>query len=717
MVVKVPASKSLAHRFLIAAALGESPCEVVIDGWSKDLLATRACLEAMKRGEPVWPCGESGTTLRLLTPIAGVMGWKGEFRKEGRLAERPVMPFVRQPRYVVPGNVSSQFVSGLLMALPLADWDSEVVIDGTLQSASYVGLTEDVLRQAGIRIERMTGDVTGWRIRGGQRYALGGRVVVEGDWSSAAAWLAMGVEVEGLNPDSRQGDRAVVRFLEAIAAGGPGTVIDIADTPDLYPVLATYAAFTGRDVKFANVERLRLKESDRLATTEALIASVRRGETVRTFNDHRIAMAAAVAAVLLKRPVAVDDPRCVAKSYPRFWEDFHRLFPGLAETGRLRCGLLGRKLGHSLSLTIHRMFGDYAYRLVEKEPGEVETFLRGDGWDVLNVTIPYKKVAAAVCDEMSETARRLGNVNVVSRRIGSDGKARIFGDNTDAYGFRRLVEAVKGGDGGWVRGRKCLVLGTGGAGTTAATVLADMGARVTVISRHGEDNYGNLDRHADAAAIVNATPVGMYPDVESMPLALDGFDRLEAVIDLVYNLESTRLVREARTRGVPALDGLTMLIAQAWRASADHMGGSLPDGNVYFYGPPGSGKSTMARAVKTALRLPLVDLDETIVAAEGRPIADIFATDGEAAFRAIEKRTFAAVAAEGGRLVSLGGGTLLDPESEALARATGRIVLMTAADEVLWARVSRTTERPLAREREAFMKLLESRRAHYGRFV
>lgn len=320
--VTVPSSKSIAHRELIAAALsGAEP--PVIRGESKDTLATRNCLKAMMSGDPVWPCGESGTTLRLLEPIAGVMGWKGAFKCEGRLGERPRMPFERKTRYVVPGNVSSQFVSGLLMALPLADWDSEVVIDGPLQSEAYVRLTEDTLRESGIVLAK---NGQSWSVKGGQRYRFAGGGEVEGDWSQAAFFLAMGVETKGLKPDSHQGDKAVVDLLAAIRGGAK--TVDVAQTPDLYPCLAAYAAATGRDVSFTGTERLKLKESDRIASTAALIEAVRAGKPVNAFGDHRIAMSAAVMACFAKVPVMVQDAECVAKSYPGFWDDFERLRKG-----------------------------------------------------------------------------------------------------------------------------------------------------------------------------------------------------------------------------------------------------------------------------------------------------------------------------------------------------------------------------------------------------
>ena len=321
--VTVPSSKSIAHRELIAAALsGAEP--PVIRGESNDTLATRACLRAMMAGESAWPCGESGTTLRLLEPIAGVMGWKGDFTCEGRLGKRPRMPFEKKPRYVVPGNVSSQFVSGLLMALPLAEWDSEIVVEGTLQSEAYVRLTEDTLRESGIEFER-TGEGV-WRVPGRQKYRFRGGREVEGDWSQAAFFLAMGVEAKGLRADSRQGDRAVVGLLAAIdAAPESGVALDVSQTPDLYPALAAYAAAIGRRVEFTGTERLRLKESDRIASTAALIESVQRGDTVKTFGDHRIAMSAAVMACYASRPVTIEGAECVAKSYPAFWDDFGAL--------------------------------------------------------------------------------------------------------------------------------------------------------------------------------------------------------------------------------------------------------------------------------------------------------------------------------------------------------------------------------------------------------
>lgn len=332
--VTVPSSKSIAHREIIAAALS-GVAEPRIRGVSKDIEATRRCLKEMMDGEHEWHCGESGSTLRFLTPIAGVMGWQGRFVCEGRLGERPTMPFERKPRYVVPGNVSSQFISGLLLALPLADWDSEIVVEGELQSAAYVALTEATLRDAGIDFD--TPRLGVWKIKGSQRYRMSGGRSVEGDWSQASFFLSMdGVEVDGLNEKSLQGDRAVRDLLDA-------SVVDAGPVPDLVPALAAHAACRAGTTRFVNCGRLRLKESDRLVSTAEMINAVggeahidddslvvnggkdMRGGVVRTYGDHRIAMSAAVLACATSGAVTVDDATVVAKSYPEFWHDFDSL--------------------------------------------------------------------------------------------------------------------------------------------------------------------------------------------------------------------------------------------------------------------------------------------------------------------------------------------------------------------------------------------------------
>ena len=372
----------------------------------------------------------------------------------------------------------------------------------------------------------------------------------------------------------------------------------------------------------------------------------------------------------------------------------------------LKCGLLGEKLGHSRSPEIHRRLGGYEYRLYEKPAGEVEDFLLYGDYDVINVTIPYKKVAFACCRDVTSVAAELGNVNVVVKRF--DGT--LFGDNTDAAGFMKLVEIV-GVD---VRGKKCVVLGTGGAAMTAAAVLRRLGAgNVVHISRSGENSYSNLERHADAAVLVNATPVGMYPKVEGQPVSLASFPACEAVIDLIYNPSPTRLLAEATQRGIPNVGGMPMLEEQARRASL------YMNANLYLYGAPGSGKSTYGRHLAAQKAMPFVDLDAEIEKRTGRRISEIFAQEGEAAFRVLEKAELKCVSATPGQIVALGGGALLDAEARQVAEATGRVIFLECPEEELLRRVSATQGRPLLAgdAAERLRRLLVARRAHYASFT
>ena len=370
----------------------------------------------------------------------------------------------------------------------------------------------------------------------------------------------------------------------------------------------------------------------------------------------------------------------------------------------MRAGLLGRKLGHSLSPQIHRFFGDYEYRLYEREPDDVAEFVRGSGLDFLNVTIPYKQTALPLCDELTPLAGRLGNVNLVTRL--PDGRLR--GDNTDYFGFARLLDSVCAAAGKEMP-RRAAVLGAGGAATTAKTVLEDRGAEVAFVRR------GELPA-ADVGIVVNATPVGMFPDVDGRRIDVSAFPACEIVLDLVYNPSPTRLVREARQCGKAAADGMVMLVAQAYRAF--RLAGEEVDGNLYLYGPPASGKSTWAKRLSAATGLRLVDLDAEIVRTAGRPIADIFASDGEAAFRRMERDALVRVAGHRGQVVALGGGALMDGESRRIAEATGRVVLMDCPEEELLRRASASSDRPLLAGDKAakLAALLAARRTHYDSF-
>ena len=222
----------------------------------------------------------------------------------------------------------------------------------------------------------------------------------------------------------------------------------------------------------------------------------------------------------------------------------------------MKCGLLGRTLGHSYSPQIHQKLGSYSYSLFEKEPQELEQFLRQGDFNGLNVTIPYKKEVIAYLDALSPTAKKLGAVNTVLRQ--PDGK--LIGHNTDFFGFQTMLKA----SGIPAAGKEVLVCGSGGASNTAQAVLREAGAKVVVLSRSGPDNYQNLSKHRDAALIVNTTPLGMYPNVEEAAIEdLDQFPKLEGVLDVIYNPARTRLLLEAEKRGLPAVNGLLMLVAQA----------------------------------------------------------------------------------------------------------------------------------------------------------
>ncbi len=342
-------------------------------------------------------------------------------------------------------------------------------------------------------------------------------------------------------------------------------------------------------------------------------------------------------------------------------------------------GLLGRKLGHSWSPAVHARLADYGYRLYEKEPEEAEAFLREGDFDGLNVTIPYKKTAAALCAGLSPEAEAAGSVNTVIRR--PDGT--LFGDNTDLFGFRELL-LESGVD---PAGRKVLVLGSGGASGAVCAVLREAGSDVTVISRSGEDNYGNLSRHADARILVNATPVGMYPDNGAMPADPALFPDLEAVLDLVYNPARTALMLRARDLGIPAYGGLGMLAAQAARSCGLFTGKSfgreeirlVRDGvsaameNIVLIGMPGCGKSTVASLLGKATGRPVLESDEEIVRLAGKSIPEIFRQDGEEAFRDLETRVLRDLGARTGCVISTGGGCVTREENRALLRQNGRV--------------------------------------------
>lgn len=399
--VTIPCSKSQAHRMLICAALSDVPSCLCLNATNDDIAATVRCLRALgaeideqdgtlhirplpgSMTSAQLDVGESGSTLRFLLPVLGALGVSAEVRMHGRLPERPLSPLqellqahgmtlrrcgdvlhvsgqLTAGDYTLPGSVSSQFVSGLLFALPLLSGESTLTVTGELQSARYVAMTGHALRAAGITVQK-TGQ--NYHIRGNQAYHTPAVQTVEGDWSNAAFFLCMGalskvgITVRGLAQDSLQADRAILelltRFGAEVRVDGTsvtvqrgtlrGITVDAGPIPDLIPTVSVLAALAEGETHIENAARLRLKESDRLATTAALIRALGgqvqegpdtltitsvpmlQGGTADAAGDHRIAMSAAVAACGCAGTVIVTGSECVAKSYPAFWDDFSSL--------------------------------------------------------------------------------------------------------------------------------------------------------------------------------------------------------------------------------------------------------------------------------------------------------------------------------------------------------------------------------------------------------
>lgn len=346
----------------------------------------------------------------------------------------------------------------------------------------------------------------------------------------------------------------------------------------------------------------------------------------------------------------------------------------------MQCGLLGRSLGHSYSPQIHSFLGDYPYALFEKEPDALEFFLKKADFSAINVTIPYKKDVIPYCHELSDVAKRLGSVNTIAKQ--ADGT--LIGHNTDYFGFLSMVER----SGLHVTGKKVLVLGSGGASVTVVAVLEALGANVVVISRSGENNYTSLDRHSDAYAIVNTTPVGMYPNVDDSPVDLKRFANLKGVLDLIYNPARTRLLQQAESLGLTAQNGLWMLVAQAKESAEWFTGKTIDDAiipaihkklrmqmeNLILVGMPGCGKSTIGKLLAERTGKLFADSDEKIVKIAGKTIPEIFADSGEDAFRKIETETISTLSKSSGLVIATGGGCVTRQENYPLLHQNGTII-------------------------------------------
>ena len=359
-------------------------------------------------------------------------------------------------------------------------------------------------------------------------------------------------------------------------------------------------------------------------------------------------------------------------------------------------GLVGHPLGHSWSPKIHERLGSFPYALHDLDRDEVEPFVRDGAWRGLNVTIPYKRLAAELADVRSPAVERLGAANTLVR----DGDGRIVAENTDVLGFAWMLarfcrERLGGSPRELLEGRKVLVLGTGGAGTAVRDALENAaGAHAVTISRAGDQTYDTLaERHADAVLLVNTTPVGMFPRCPASPVdegTLSRLTGLRGVLDVVYNPTRTGLCLAAERLGLPCESGLAMLVAQALYASELFQGRDLDDGlvgqiesdilaqteNVVLIGMPGAGKTSCGRALARLLGRPFVDLDEAIALETGRGAAQIIREDGEDAFRAVETEVTGRYAARSGLVVACGGGVVTREANYPLLHQNGRIVFL-----------------------------------------
>lgn len=387
----------------------------------------------------------------------------------------------------------------------------------------------------------------------------------------------------------------------------------------------------------------------------------------------------------------------------------------------MQYGLIGEKLGHSFSAEIHEMLKSNPYTLCELAPHEVDAFFKAKDFCAVNVTIPYKTTVIPHLAHISEQAKMIGAVNTVVNR-----KGELWGYNTDFFGLQSLLEHANI----TIADKKIAVLGTGGTSRTAVAVAKSLGAReILIVSRTAKEGcitYAELtSAHTDVEAIINTTPVGMYPNADACPVDFSAFSKLDGVIDAIYNPLRTQLVLQAQKHGIKAEGGLYMLVAQAVRASelfldctytsdtAERIYQTLlhKTENIVLTGMPGAGKSTVGKRLAENLNRPFFDLDEEIVRVAKRPISDIFAAEGEDAFRNIETRILREVLAnQKGIVLATGGGAILRDENIDLLRRNGKIYFI---DRPLSALLP-TLDRPLASTAEAIKMRYEERYERYS---
>ena len=537
-----PVSKSHFHRLLIAEFLSggslppPSACECA------DIAATRRSIASLDEARRIGAktasldCGESGSTLRFFAPLAAALQVKAEFLRRGRLAERPMIeyPTLSSGVHELRGDVSSQFVTGLLFALPLLDAPSEIRFTTPLQSRGYVDMTLDVLRLYGIQVHETE---NGFIVPAPQKFVSPGVVRPEADWSGAAFWFAANalgneIDIRGLNSDSRQPDAVIGDLIEKVKAG---ETVDVSNCPDNYPALAVVNHALKANAVFVGTERLRIKESDRLAAMEAVFADP---YDVDPVNDHRIAMAAAILSTTLDSPVLIHSSNCVEKSYPGFWDEFKMDLYAVT----------GWPLLKTRSPEIHNAEHRKASRAAEmvSYPSptieEALRFAERAGVKGMAVTIPHKESVMAHLDLIDDAAKEIGAVNTVLFKDG-----RLMGYNTDEPGFAEAILTFMGREN--LEGVKAALLGNGGAAKAVLVALKRLGAEVEIFHRR--------QLTAGFDLIVNATPVDPVEDYS--------FSGSEMVYDLRYEPPMTPLMERAQKAGCKVENGYSMLVAQAKR--------------------------------------------------------------------------------------------------------------------------------------------------------
>ena len=384
----------------------------------------------------------------------------------------------------------------------------------------------------------------------------------------------------------------------------------------------------------------------------------------------------------------------------------------------MRCALIGEKLSHSYSRLIHKKFGMYSYDLVELPPDNLKEFVEHGGYDAFNVTIPYKSAIIPYIDKVETLAMQIGAINTVCRLGG-----KTYGYNTDILGMAYMLKRA----GIALGGKHVMIFGSGGTGKTAEMLAKKNGsASITVVSRSGSVNYKNFYELQQTQITINTTPVGMYPYSDISLADLSKFRNLEAVADVIYNPMRTRLMLQARELNLKYAGGLYMLVAQAKYSMDIFVKNRHPDEiieqvykyllsriiNIVLVGMPGSGKTSIGKAVARRERRRYVDSDAEIVASEGRAITEIFAEKGEEYFRKKEKQTLFLLGSQNGMVISTGGGAVLDRENYYSLKANGRIYYLEREITDL-----ATRGRPLSTGTEALKKLLEQREPLYKAFA